>query len=51
MMKGSINLKQCFCGRQLRMSDKKIPVNPVVVVAAAADVVVVKNSGKNHDTT
>lgn len=32
------------------MSDKKIPVNPVVVVAAA-DVVVVKNSGKNHDTT
>lgn len=31
------------------MSDKKIPVNPVVV--AATDVVVVKNSGKNHDTT
>lgn len=39
--------------RPLRTSDKQIPLNPVVVVAAAADgvgdAVVVKDSGKNHN--
>lgn len=39
-----------FSVRQLRTSDKQIPVNPVVVVvAAAADAVVVKDSSKNHN--
>lgn len=45
-----------FSVRPLRTSDKQIPLNPVVVPAAAAaaadgvgDAVVVKDSGKNHN--
>lgn len=39
-----------FSVRPLRTSDKQIPLNPVVVAAAAVgDAVVVKDSGKNHN--